>query len=80
MASARLQHWSLSLGAYHYHIQYKAGPAHANADALSQLPLPSSPVQVRLPPNTIQLMEHLNLTPAPASQIQTLTGRDPQLS
>ena len=42
MASARLQRWSLLLGAYQYCIQYKAGSEHANADALSQLPLAST--------------------------------------
>ena len=80
MASARLQRWSLLLGAYHYCIQNKSGLAHANADALSQLPLRSSPVQVPLPPETIQLTEHLNSTPVTVSQIRTLTGRNPLLS
>ena len=80
MASARLQRWSLLLGAYQYHIQYKAGPEHANADALSRLPLPSCLAQVPLPPETIKLMEHLNSTQVTASQIRTLTSRDPLLS
>ena len=80
MASARLQRWSLLLGAYHYCIQNKSGLAHANADALSWLPLRSSPVQVPLPPETIQLTEHLNSTPVTASRIWTLTGRNPLLS
>ena len=77
MASARLQHWSILLGAYQYHIQYKAGPDHANADALSRLPLPSFPAQVPLPLETTKLMEHHDLT---SSQIRTLTSRDPRLS
>lgn len=80
MASARLQRWSLLLGAYQYRIQYKAGSAHANADALSRLPLPTCPAQVPLPPETIKLMEHLDSTPVTASQIRTLTSRDPLLS
>ena len=75
MASARLQRWSLLLGAYQYRIQYKAGSAHANTDALSLL-LPSCPAQVPLPPETIKLMEHLDSSPVTASQIQTLTNRD----
>ena len=43
MASARIQRWALILGAYDYVIQYKAGAEHANADILSQLPLPDAP-------------------------------------
>ena len=80
MASARLQRWSLLLGAYQYRIQYKAGPEHANADALSRLPLPSCPAQVPLPPETIKLMEHLDSTPVTSSQIRTLTSWDLGLS
>ena len=77
MASARLQRWSLLLGAYQYHIQYKVGVDHANADALSCLPLPSYPAQVPTPPETVQLIEHLDSTPVSAAQIRTLTSRDP---
>jgi len=40
LASARIQRWALILGAYSYSIQYKPGPAHANADVFSRLPLP----------------------------------------
>ena len=35
MASARIQRWSLILGAYDYEIAYKPGDKHANADVLS---------------------------------------------
>jgi len=35
LASACLQHWSLTLGAYDYTIQYKQGQEHNNADMLS---------------------------------------------
>ena len=38
MASARLQHWALTLGAYNYTITYKPGSQHGNADLLSRLP------------------------------------------
>ena len=80
MASARLQRWSLLLGAYQYHIEYKEGVAHTNADALSCLPLSSFPAQVPLPPETVKLMEHLDSTPVTASRIRTCTRRDPLLS
>ena len=39
MASARIQRWALTLSAYTYTIQYKAGKDHANADGLIRLPL-----------------------------------------
>ena len=35
MASARLQRWALTLGAYDYKISYRPGKDHANADMLS---------------------------------------------
>ena len=40
LASAHLQRWSLTLGAYDYIIEYKPGQKHSNADMLSRLPLP----------------------------------------
>lgn len=43
MASARIQRWALILAAYDYHIRYKPGKEHANADLLSRLPLPDLP-------------------------------------
>lgn len=39
LAAARLQSWSLILAAYQYDIRYKPSLQHANADALSRLPL-----------------------------------------
>ena len=36
MAAARIQRWALTLAAYNYSIEYKPGPEHANADALSR--------------------------------------------
>ena len=40
-ASARIQRWALMLSGYTYHIQYRAGREHANADGLRRLALPS---------------------------------------
>ena len=42
IAAARLQRWALFLSAYNYRIEFKSTTAHANADCLSQLPLPTS--------------------------------------
>ena len=40
MGSPRVQRWAVLLRAYEYRIVYKPGKEHANADALSRLPLP----------------------------------------
>ena len=53
MAAARIQCWALK---------------HANADALSQLPLPAK---------TVFAMELLNSTPVSVNEIRTGTRRDP---
>ena len=39
IASARLQQWALQLAAHNNTIQFRPTKAHANADALSHLPL-----------------------------------------
>ena len=39
IAAARLQRWALQLAAHNYTIQFRPTKAHANADALSRLPL-----------------------------------------
>ena len=53
MAAARIQRRALTLAAYNYSIKYKPGPEHANADALSRLPLPVSPPTTPLPAETV---------------------------
>ena len=80
MASARIQCWAQTLGAYDYVIAYKAGNQHANADALSRLPLPEAPSQVPLPGETILLMEKLQGSPVTATQVKRWTDCDPVLS
>ena len=39
VAAARLQHWAMKLSAYSYQIEFRGTHEHANADALSRLPL-----------------------------------------
>lgn len=80
LASARLQRWALTLGAYNYHICYKPGSSHSNADMLSILPLPESPPDVPLPGETILLLEQLQSSPITAVQIKKWTNQDPVLS
>ncbi len=80
MASARVQRWSLLLGAYNYSIRFKAGKLNANADLLSLLPLPDCPSHFPTPPETVLLMELLEQSPVSAKQIKEWTSRDPILS
>ena len=80
MASARIQRWALLLGGYDYTIEYKPGDQQANADSLSRLPLPESPLYVPMPPETIHLMETLDSSPITSAQIKQWTRRDPLLS
>ena len=75
MASAPLQRWDLTLGAYDYTIGYKPGNQHAKADALSRLPLPDHPKDVPLPGGMVLLFETLNSSPLTATEIKTLTTR-----
>ena len=63
LASARIQRWALTLGAYNYSIEYKPGQDHANADTLSRLPLPESVLNVPQPAELIFLMDTLDNTP-----------------
>jgi hypothetical protein len=80
MASARVQRWALTLSAYQYHIVFKAGSENANADAFSRLPLPESPSQTNLLPETVFLLDRLSDSPVTAKQIKQWTERDPVLS
>ena len=80
LASARIQLWALTLGAYNYKIQYKPGKENSNADVLSHLPLPESPDNVPLPGETIFLLDTLQGSPVNAAQIRAWMSKDPVLS
>ena len=80
LAAPRIQRWALTLAAYGYKIQYKAGKSNGNADALSRLPLPQMPLSTPQPGETILLMEHLEETPVTSSHIREWTKRDPVMS
>ena len=80
VASARVQRWALTLSAYTYNIKYKRGKDMCNADGLSRLPLAVQPENVPTPPETIALLEHLANVPLAASQIKSMTDRDPILT
>ena len=80
MASARLQRWGLLLGAYKYRVEYRRGGDHANANALSRLPLSEQPKAIPLPGDTILLLDHQNTTPVTADRIKVWTAKDRVLS
>lgn len=79
-ASARIQRWALTLSMYEYTLVFKRTMDHANADALSRLPLPEHPTSVPLPAETIFLMEFLKSSPVTASHIRAWTRKDPLLA
>jgi len=61
---------------YEYALKFKSGTTNSNADALSRLPLP----ETLLPSELVLLMEHLSSGPLTATQIKTMTHKDPILS
>ena len=80
LASARIQRWSLTLGAYDYIMEYKPGQEHGNADMLSRLPLLQTPAKVPVSGETILLLDMLNSLPVTSEHIRQWTSKDPVLS
>ena len=80
LASARIQRWSWTLGAYHYNIEYKPGQHNGNADMLSRLPLPETPTDIPMPGETILVIDMLLSLPVTVEQIRQWTTHDPILS
>ena len=70
---------SLSLSMFEYTLKFRRTTAHANADALSRLPLPVEPAVAVTPPELVLLTEHLSNSPISADQIRTQTQKDPVL-
>ena len=60
MTSARIQRWAIALSAYTYRFEFRKGTQIPSADALSRLPLPTSPATVPLPAEMVHLMEVLD--------------------
>ena len=79
MSSARIQRWNLILSSFDYTIQYKKGCENVEADTLSRLPLPESPIDVPLPGETVLLLQCLQQSPITATQIKLWTDKDPLL-
>ena len=78
-ASARIRRWSLYLSMFEYTLKFRRTTAHANADALSRLPLPVEPAVVVTPPELVLLTEHFSNLPISADQIRMQTWKDPVL-
>ena len=79
-ASARIHRWSLYLSMFEYTLKFRRTTAHANADALSRLPLLETPERVETPPELVLLAEHMADSPVTASQIRSWTEKDPELA
>ena len=69
-ASGRIQRWSLKLAMYQYTLKFRPTAQHANADALSRLPLPDKPDGVYLPGEFVLLVDHLAEAPITAAQLK----------
>ena len=79
-ASARVKRWSLYLSMFEYTLTFHSTAAHANADALSRLPLPKKPKVHLQPAELVLLMTHLENSPVSSAQIAEATRKDPVLS
>ena len=79
-ASVRIQRWALKLAAYAYNIEWRSTTRHANADAMSRLPLNEIPVEQQTPPELVLMVESLQDAPITARQITHWTAIDPLLS
>ena len=80
MFQQRIQRWELTLAMYEYTIAFRLTKAHANADAMSRLPLSVQPATVPQPLEMILLMEQLDKSPVTATTVRTWTNTDPLLS
>ena len=78
--SSRIKRWSLFLSSYEYSLVFRNTTAHANADALSRLPLPEEPATTAREPDLVLLAEHFAYSPVTSSDIQVWTRRDKKLS
>ena len=79
-AANRIQRWALTLASYEYSIACRGTMQHANADAMSRLPLLDMPTQTPVPGELVLLVDKLEDAPITATQIATWTRQDPLLS
>ena len=79
-ASAHIQRWALTLAAYEYTLVSRRTDAHANADALSRLPLAETMRETPVPAELILTLEQVQHMPVTDQQIRTWTVQDPLLN
>ncbi|XP_072144709.1 uncharacterized protein [Dermacentor andersoni] len=72
MAAARIQRWSLLLGAYQYKIEYEPGSDNLNADALCRLPLETTEELHEC----VHSLQQLDDTPLSLQAMRQLTAKD----
>ena len=65
---------------YQYALKFRPTAQHANADALSRLPLLEIPENVPVPGEFVLLIEHLAESPITATQLKFFTVKDPLLA
>jgi len=80
LAAARLQRWALILSAHQYDIEYRSTHDHANADALSRLPINSTADYQSYIEEDIYNVSLVVDLPVNASEIAKATQKDPALS
>ena len=79
-AANRIQRWAWTLASYEYTITWRNTTQHANADALSRLPLLEVPTQTITPAELVLMVEQLQEAPITSTQIATWTRRDPLMA
>ena len=65
---------------FEYELKFRNTLAHANADALSRLPLSDTAPATANLPELVLFTTHLNDSPFTADQIKAASHRDPELS
>ncbi|XP_041823137.1 uncharacterized protein K02A2.6-like [Melanotaenia boesemani] len=78
MGSPRVQRWAVLLRAYEYKIMYKPGKEHANADALSRLPLPHTEEEDDA--DHVLMLDVMEDPPITTAQVKQWTAKDVALS
>ncbi|KAJ7995729.1 hypothetical protein DPEC_G00247610 [Dallia pectoralis] len=78
MGSPRVQRWATLLRAYEYKIIYKPGQDHANAEALSRLPLPQTEDEEET--DQFLMFEVIEDPPITTKQVKQWTAKDEALS
>ena len=82
LAAARIQRWSVILSAYNYDISFRSTKLHANADALSRLPLSPTTEAGTYTDRVCSVFNvgQMEALPVTSSQLAKATSTDPVLS